>query len=275
MTSPFFSIVLPTKNNAAYLEAALDSIISQSYCDWELIIINDGSSDNTALLLQRYLSDTRVHLHTLVRSRGVPYALNLGISYACGQWIVRHDGDDVSLPSRLGALHDFIKSRPDVVLLGSDIYLADQDGSIYSTQTYCYEDQSIRIKWLRASPFCHPSIAFRRESFLQAGGYNASLRVAEDYELYFRLAQHGCIANIALPLYILRIHPQSTSWTRLNKLLLHTLLIRLWVVAVYNISFTFTDVLLSTLQFLLLPLTHRQKMKLWTIYRQHFHNIID
>ena len=274
MTTPFFSIVLPTKNNAVFLELAIDSIISQTYRDWELIIVNDGSTDNTTALLQQYLSDTRVQVHTLDQSKGVPYALNLGISHATGEWVVRHDGDDVSLPSRLGTLHNFIKSRADLVLLGSDIYLCNRDGAIYSTQTYCYDDQAIRNKWLRASPFCHPSITFRRASFLQAGGYNASLRVAEDYELYFRLAQHGSIANVALPLYILRIHSQSTSWTRLNKLLFHTLLIRLWAVVVYSISFTFTDVLVSTLQFIALPLTHRHKMTLWHIYRQNFHKSI-
>lgn len=194
-------------NDERFLAASIESILSQTYSDFEYIIVDDGSTDQTPDILSQYSrKDPRIHLLTQ-KNAGPAYAKNKGIEYARNEYIVLQDSDDVSHPERLYHLEKVIqRDNPDI--LTSDYGVIDDKGSLICTFS---KPTDIKTKLsIGINPVCHGATVIRRALMLSAGGFNPFYRNSEDYDLYLRLMEKGAsFFNIDRVLYYYRIHQQS------------------------------------------------------------------
>jgi glycosyltransferase involved in cell wall biosynthesis len=211
-TSPNISVVMPVYNSAAYLEAAIDSILNQSFGDFEFIIIDDGSEDDSYRIIQRY-KDSRIHLFQNEVNKGIAFCLNFGINYSCGEFIARMDSDDICEPNRFEEQLKFMQDYPHISLCGTRTKIIDQDGQVFSIRDTKIGDQQIRIAlFLGETSISHPTAMIRREFLLfNHLYYNPDCLYAEDYELWCRISTLTALENLSTPLVRYRVHEKSAS----------------------------------------------------------------
>jgi glycosyltransferase involved in cell wall biosynthesis len=205
------SVVLPVFNGAADLPRAIDSILMQTFTDLELIVVDDGSTDATAAVLQAY-SDSRLRV-ARQENQGVARAINCGIALARGRYIARLDHDDLAKPTRIEKQVAFMRNNPDCALAGTraEIWIGDQpSGRVHDHPT---DDTSLRFELLFDNPFVHSSVMLRREAVQDVGNYciDPARQPPEDYELFSRLARRYRVANLPERLTIYRETPLSLS----------------------------------------------------------------
>jgi len=202
------SIVMSVYNGEKYLREAIESILNQTYTDFEFIIINDGSTDQSLDIIRSY-SDQRVVIINQ-ENKGLIESLNIGIARARTNYIARIDADDVSHLDRLEKQIKFMDNNPNLVLLSSSYNVMLESGEIICTRFLPVEDKCIREAITKWNPFCHSSAFFRKKVFEKVGGYSKRYELAEeDYDLWKRIIQHGEVANIREPLIDYRIAPSS------------------------------------------------------------------
>jgi len=216
---PSVSILLPVRNEEFHLPAALDSLFRQSLKDWELIAVDDGSTDSTPAILERAARrDPRVRR---IRSdgRGLVAALNAGLEACRAPLLARMDGDDLSHPRRLELQAAFLEENPDVGLAACGFRHFPRSGLgagmvAYETWQNSLSDHGRIMRDLFVeSPFVHPSVMFRREQALSLGGYR-DMGWAEDYDLWLRMAAAGTrFARLAQTLFFWRERPERATRT--------------------------------------------------------------
>jgi glycosyltransferase involved in cell wall biosynthesis len=212
---PKISVIMPVYNGEKYLEESISSVLSQTCNDFEFIIIDDGSADNTLKIVESF-SDERIKLVKLEHS-GIVKALNKGLEIAKGEYIIRTDADDVSLPERFEELFNYIFNTKDVVLCGSWADLINEKGEHVGEMKYPpVENNDIKTRMFLSCPFIHPSVIFSREKALKIGGYR-NYKHVEDYEFWTRLLKEGKGHNLPKKLLKYRIHPHQV--TKINSLL--------------------------------------------------------
>lgn len=221
MSSPSLSVVMPTYNAAEYIERSLESILRQSFEDYELIIIDDGSTDGTIELIEKQ-EDDRIHLIQREDENGITSALNRGIDETRGQYVARHDADDWSSPDRFDKQITYLESHPDVALLGTGAYLVDEDGQQISRRRVLENPRVENL--IEHNEFVHGSVMMRQDALADLGGYDERFVTAEDYDLWLRLADAYSVANIDEPLYQLRQHDESIYGSNLETLKLYHVL---------------------------------------------------
>lgn len=202
LSTPQVSVVMSVYNGAAYLQAALDSILHQSFRDFELLVIDDGSTDGTAAILQA-CADQRLQVITQA-NQGLVASLNHGIELAKAEIIARHDADDQSEPERFAQQYAALQADPKVVLIGSSMAVMDTAGKRLHTHYVLLNDAELKQELLIRSPFAHGSTMFRKQAVAAAGGYRQTDWPAEDYGLWLRLAAQGAFMNLDAPLYVYR-----------------------------------------------------------------------
>lgn len=202
-------VLMPVKNAATTVGAAIDSILQQSFRDLRLIVVDDGSADGTRAIAQGYADrDGRV---TIARNpgRGIVSALNFGLENASAPFIARMDADDISLKSRLKTQFEFMQDRPNVAVVGSRF-------RFFGSRTGCPEivltAEDCREAMCLFSPVCHPSVLMRRDALERLTHvYSSEFPHAEDYELFSRLVSVGEVCNLAEPLLHYRVHAEQVS----------------------------------------------------------------
>lgn len=209
--SPRVSVVLPVYNGLPYLHAAISSILSQSFEDFELIIIDDGSVDGSASVLDDF-DDHRIRFFQQA-NQGLARTLNHGISLACGTYVARQDQDDLSHPDRLTLQVAYMEAHKDCVLLGSWAQIMEVDRLVQRFHRHPVDDPTLRYQLLFNNPFVHSSVLFPRSVFQHVGGYSTDLarQPPEDYELWSRLSRLGSVANLGQVLVTYREIPGSMS----------------------------------------------------------------
>ena len=199
-------------NGERFLKEAIDSIIAQTFTDFEFIIINDGSTDRTGAILKTY-ADPRLKIIER-ENRGLISSLNEAINSAEGEYLARTDADDTALPERLARQAKFLDEHPPVGLVGSWAEAVDENGKILKIYDFPPADNKhIRSYLLRHNAFIHPSVMFRRKLISQ-NPYRNFTHI-EDYELWTRLLQKCEGANIPEPLIKYRV--LESSITRINR----------------------------------------------------------
>ena len=221
MSSPSLSVVMPTYNAAEYIERSLESILRQSFKDYELIIIDDGSTDGTIELIEKQ-EDDRIYLIQREEESGITSALNRGIDEARGQYVARHDADDWSSPDRFDKQITYLETHPNVALLGTGAYLVDEDGKQIAKRRVLSNPEVADL--IDHNEFIHGSVMMRREPLVDLGGYDERFLTAEDYDLWLRLADQYSVANIDEPLYHFRQHDESIYGSNLETLKLYHVL---------------------------------------------------
>ncbi|GAA4448259.1 glycosyltransferase family 2 protein [Rurimicrobium arvi] len=209
---PKVSVVMPAYNAALYIREAVDSVLNQHFTDFELIIVNDGSKDDTEAIIRSY-ADRRIVLINQENS-GVAAALNTGIAQARGALIARADADDICLPDRLGVQYEFLTAHPDYVLVASDVSYMDEQGNFvfqfYNTHTG-YSDTEIRSHFYEYCPFIHSSVMYRTDVVRKLGGYEKRAVAFEDYFLWSRLIREGKVQNLKQSLMDIRLNASSVT----------------------------------------------------------------
>ena len=215
--APRVSVVMPVRDGERFLPEAIDSVLGQSLKDLELLAVDDGSRDASPAILARYAAaDGRVRVLSCP-SRGLVDALNAGIADARSPYVARMDADDVSEPDRLARQIALMDAQPDLALVGSAATLVDERGRSVGRVAPPISHDAIVAQLRTHNALVHGTVVFRRAAWSAAGGYDASARLVEDYDLWCRLLAHGRLAGVAEPLYRLRLHTGSVSARALAK----------------------------------------------------------
>jgi glycosyltransferase involved in cell wall biosynthesis len=212
MTSaPTVSVVMPAFNAAGFLDEAVCSILDQTFRDFEFIIVDDGSTDDTARILRKYAkADSRVRV-VLQANEGMIPALNRGCRLARGHFIARMDADDISLPQRLEKQVEFLERHPKIGILGTWIRRIDQNGSVVGT-LYPSPNPQV-LKWFHFFQVCvvHPTVLMRREVLEKVNFYRVDAVHAEDRDLWLRASSVTQFSNVPEILLNYRVWADSTS----------------------------------------------------------------
>lgn len=215
--SPSISILLPVYNGAEFVRSAIDSLLAQTFTDFELIVLNDGSADNSQEIIDSY-SDSRI-VRVCHDNMGLHRTLNKGIALAKGKYICRMDQDDISAPDRLEIQKNFLDSNSDVGLVGSTSWLVIIGETTKRVVGYAFDDYEIKWFLLFDNPMVHSSVMFKKDILELSGGYaeDRKYNYAEDYDLWSRMAIHTKIYNIDSPLVTRIEMPDGMSYANLQK----------------------------------------------------------
>lgn len=218
MSKPAVSVVMSVFNGDRFLTEAIESILKQTFRDFEFVIINDGSTDRTASILTSYeKSDSRVRVYDQ-ENKGLIASLNRGCGLAHGKYIARMDADDVSMPGRLERQVRFLENHRGVGLLGGAAEIIDYQGRWLSLVCPLLDDQSIRDALRSFSfPIFHAAVVMRKQTFDEAGGYRAQFMHAEDYDLWLRIIECWKVANLPDVVLRKRTHSEGVSVRNLRQ----------------------------------------------------------
>lgn len=216
MTDPLITVLMSVYNGDAYLQEAIDSILNQTYANFEFVIINDASTDQTSVILDKCTDSRVVQLHNK-SNIGLTKSLNKGLAIAKGKYLARQDADDISLPDRLAQQVAFLDTFPEVAVVGSFYVHLYEDGRPEQTVEMPTTDDAIRQQLFYQHCFCHGSVMMRRSALEAVGGYNEQFKTAQDRDLWLRLAERYSLANLAQPLYKLRMHAASVTGSKRNQ----------------------------------------------------------
>ncbi len=201
--SPEITVLMPAYNAQQYLRPAVESILNQSFSDFEFIVIDDGSTDDTARIIASY-ADPRIRFYQQA-NEGLSRTLNRGISLAHGTYIARQDADDVSMPQRFTAQIEFMKRHADIAMVGTaaEIWVEDRPGGRY--HHHPCDPAQLAFAMLFDNYFVHSSVMIRRAVLDDIGGYSAEKsRQPEDFELWSRISRKYPVANLPEVLQIYR-----------------------------------------------------------------------
>jgi glycosyltransferase involved in cell wall biosynthesis len=204
------TVLMPAFNASEYIAEAIDSVLTQTFTGFELLIIDDGSTDNTVSIIQQF-SDSRIRL--LLQPRlGIGIALNLGLLNANGYYIARFDADDICFPERLQKQVSFLDSNPGYVLTGCDAeYIAESGEHLFNFHCIGHTHDEIKKQLHVYCPFIHSSVMCRKEAVLEAGSYPIDAHNFEDYLLWIKLTKYGSYHNLPEQLIKVRFNPNSAT----------------------------------------------------------------
>jgi len=219
MTS-MISVIMPVYNGQKYLSTTIDSILSQTYSDFEFIIINDCSTDNSSSILEKYSAiDKKIKIINNKHNLGISDASNKGLKVAKGKYIAMIDQDDISLKDRFACQVEYLENNPDVYLIGTGNANIDQNGKYININKTITNYNKIKRDMINGTNrICHPSIMYRNT---QEVFYRQKIYFAQDVDFFLQLlTRQKKLTNIKKMLLNYRIHPVQTSMTKRNKQLL-------------------------------------------------------
>jgi len=207
---PAISVLMPVYNAGQFLKEAVDSILNQTFTDFEFLIFNDGSTDDSKKILSAY-TDPRIRLMNFDINQGYVPLLNLGLEIARGEYIARMDADDVSAVTRFQKQYEFLQQHPDYILCGSR-YTIIGTGRKFNLPI---DDHEIKLRMLCSNPLCHPSILVRKEILSRNNiRYDERHMPSEDFEMWTQLSDFGKFYNFSESLLFYRLHNNNISFRK-------------------------------------------------------------
>jgi glycosyltransferase involved in cell wall biosynthesis len=209
---PKISVVMPVHNGAPWLGEAIKSVLEQTFTDFELLVVDDGSTDASpeiAAALSNH--DSRICAVRLPRRQGLVGTLNTALGLVRAALIARLDADDVALSGRLAAQARYFDERPALALLGTAAERIDEAGRLIGHVRPATDPEQLRHILEKSNPFIHSSVMMRTQLVRRLGGYREPFLGAEDFDLWLRVSEHGTIANLAEPLVRYRVHGGNVS----------------------------------------------------------------
>ena len=223
ITKPAISVIMPVYNAGLFLKEAIDSVLNQSFSDFEFFIIDDASTDDSVNIIKSYV-DARIHFIQKEKNTGYTDSLNLAIGLAQGKYIARMDADDVCLRHRFGQQVQYLEKETDVLVLGTAYQVMGTNRVVRMPATF----DEVKITAIMQVPVAHPTVMMRAEVFKKFGlQYDKKYEPAEDYDLWANVLEIGQIQNLPEPLLIYRQHPAQQSITRHDILIAAAVEIRL------------------------------------------------
>lgn len=216
---PQISVIMSVYNGTRYLNESIESIHNQTFTDWEFMIINDGSTDNSESIVQGWQNrDERIKLISRGH-KGLTISLNQGLSYAQGEYIARMDADDIALPDRFAKQVAFLDENPDHVAVGCRMLVIDPEGMPIFTCSKLTTHEEIDAAYMagQAGIIGHPAVMIRRRVIESIGGYREQFTYAQDRDLFLRLAEVGKLANLSDTLMKFRLNAKSMGHTQRSE----------------------------------------------------------
>lgn len=212
MNPPLVSVLMPVYNAQPYLTSAIQSILDQTYPNFEFVIIEDGSTDNSLeeLQLLQLMDEQKIQLIENGTNKGIIYSLNKGLQVARGKYIARMDADDIAFKNRLLQQVQFLEQHPDYGIVGTGMLEFKEDQILRYWYSFAQDDK-LRIKAIFNSPFAHPTVMIRNKVFDAIIGYDENYPIVEDYRLWLDIMKNWKIANLEQPLLYYRIHDRNLS----------------------------------------------------------------
>lgn len=211
---PKISIATITKDRAFFIAAAIESVLQQTFSDWELIILDDNSKDNTEEIVKKY-TDPRIIYVKNYPTLGISTSRNKVLALAKGTYIAVLDSDDVwTDKEKLQKQFDFLETHSDYVLIGSNIKIVSDTGAFIKNTDFPTEDRDIRASILMTNPIPHSTVMFRTETANTVGRYNEKLSCVEDLDLFLRLGKLGKMKNIKETMTSYTRHSGGVSYQR-------------------------------------------------------------
>jgi glycosyltransferase involved in cell wall biosynthesis len=207
---PAITVLMPAYNAAKYIGEAIQSVLQQTFVDFELLILNDGSTDNTTSVINSF-DDARIIVIDQ-QNKGVAEALNIGLKQARGTYIARFDADDVCYPERLQKQYDFLTGHPDHVLVGSNVdYILEDGDFLFHFKCIAHTHSEVMDKLYFYCPFIHPAVMYRKDVICNAGGYSTDAHNFEDYLLWTSVSKFGKMGNLPEALIKYRLNSSSVT----------------------------------------------------------------
>jgi glycosyltransferase involved in cell wall biosynthesis len=216
MSTPLVSVLLPVHNGGDLLDESIHSILAQTFADFELLIIDDGSTDDSYRRAANF-KDPRIRILRNETNIGLTRSLNRGLAEAHGEYVARQDADDISMPNRFAAQVQYLRAHLDVVLVGTSAVRINPNGTMIGTNDMPVTHEAIRWASLVDNPFLHTSVMFRRSAVQQYDGYDVQYEVCQDYALWNRLAARHQVANLPDRLVLMREHPSSMTRSQTTR----------------------------------------------------------
>lgn len=222
------AVLMSVRNGTSHLSSAIESILSQSVLDFHFIVVDDGSTDDSYRLCADYaIRDPRIRLYRRT-PQGLTASLNFGLQQTEAEFIARMDADDVSHPARLASQIRYLNDHPKVAAAGTFVQVIDATGSAVSQWEMANTHDSMLWRLALGNVIAHPSVIFRRSAVLEIGGYDPSIKRAQDYDLWTRLVMGGWkLGNVPEVLLYYRKHPEQISTTQASDQDLQANIIRL------------------------------------------------
>jgi len=228
--TPFVSVVMPNFNGARHIEESIQSIIGQSYQNWELIICDDGSTDNSWEIIERLAkNDERISIYKNETNIGNPRNRNKLFSLVSedATYIAILDSDDVAMPHRLHSQVQFLEKNHEIGLIGSAITIINESGVEQGARTYPTTHKDISKKIMVFDPFAQPSVMIRSSALEIVGSYDEQLTRCQDYDLFTRFIKKGIkTANLPEPLTKFRIHSNQGKYQNIRKAFKYSFIVR-------------------------------------------------
>jgi len=225
---PAVSVLMPVRDGERFVAEAVESVLSGSFADLELVVLDDGSTDSTPQILERLAgADPRLVVHRREPGRNLAEVLNAAAALSRGPLLARLDADDVSLPGRLQLQTEFLDANPQVAVLGGQALLIDEEGREFGRAEYPTGNAELQEALRAGNPFVHSAMTMRREAFEAVGGYRPAFAHAEDLDLWLRLAAGREIANLPDPVVAYRIHGGQQTLRKQDEQALFSIAARL------------------------------------------------
>lgn len=225
VVEPKVTVLMPVYNALPFLRTAIDSILGQTFAEFELLLVDDGSTDGSAELIDSY-HDRRLVVIRNEQNLGLSETLNKGLQLARGELIARMDADDVALPDRLAVQCQEFQSDSSLTLLGTAVTLINELDQPFAEWQYPLDSATIRVVLRRSSGFAHPSVMYRKSQVVAIGGYDGRFNPAEDHDLWMRLCARHVGRNLPFPLLRYRIHTSNMSTTDVARAVVASLAIQ-------------------------------------------------
>jgi glycosyltransferase involved in cell wall biosynthesis len=208
--TPVITVLMPVYNAGKYIGEAIASVLAQSFTDFELLIVDDASTDNTCTVISSF-TDHRIRYVRQERG-GVAKALNTGLQAAKGKYIARFDADDICMSERLAKQYEVMQTHPEIVITGSDaVYLLETGEPLFRFYCNAYSNDVLVQMLPSQCPFIHSSVMYRKEAVRTLGGYNEKAHNFEDHLLWMQLHTMGELHNLKEPLVQIRFNPGSVT----------------------------------------------------------------
>lgn len=247
------SILMPVYNAGDFLVDAITSIKKQTYKKWELIAVDDGSTDNSVDILKKFTKrDKRIKIFRFRKNQGLAYALNYGVLKAKGFYLARMDADDISLPRRLEVQLKYLKNHPKAVAVGSQVKLINEDGDFIGYKKFPTTPLQIYRMMGMMMSIQHPTLLTYTRLIKKCGYANHT--TAEDVSMFFKLMQYGQFLNTKETLFKYRIRKNSNSMKNPKKTFYLTIKSRIKAVLDWGYKPTIAAVVINVIQFILISL---------------------
>lgn len=226
---PLVSVIIPVFNGSVFVGQAVKSVMQSTYKNFEILLIDDGSTDKSKKICKALEKNYKnVKFCYFNKNRGLGRTLNFALKQAKGKYIARLNQDDLMLKNRLKTQVDFLNKNPRIVAVGSWIKVFKNNSKKYQFIKFLPKDKQIRKVWYILSPFSDPSVMYKKDIALKAGGYYQSMWPADDTHLWYRMGSLGKLANIQKPLVEVRWHKDAASFKHFRKLVISTYKMHLW-----------------------------------------------